>query len=108
VEVVDGELPTVEHEAELAGIPSVPVTPFGDGLIPGEASSVAPRGMPVGATVEPVEPVPKPSGDVGLKLGVGVGIVCAMATLQTESMASRAATRRDLIGILHFATAPLQ
>jgi hypothetical protein len=55
--------------------------------------------MPVGETVEPV---PRPSGDVGLRLGVGAGIPCAMATLQKTSAGSTAAIREDLIGILRF------
>jgi hypothetical protein len=97
-DIVDGEVPTVEHEVVLPGIAIVPVTPVGAGLIPGDASSVAPRGM-VGETVEPV---PRPSGDVGLRLGVGAGIPCAMATLQKTSAGSTAAIREDLIGILRF------
>lgn len=97
-DIVDGEVPTVEHEVVLPGIAIVPVTAVGAGLIPGDASSVAPRGM-VGETVEPV---PRPSGDVGLRLWVGAGIPCAMATLQKRSAGSAAAISEDLIFILRF------
>jgi hypothetical protein len=76
--IVDGAVPTVEHIVPVVGIAIVPVTPVGAGLIPGDASSVAPRGMPVGETVEPV---PRPSGDVAPMLGVGVAAPCATATL---------------------------
>jgi hypothetical protein len=104
--IPDGEVPTVEHAAPLPGIATVPVTPpVGAGLIPGDASSVAPRGMPVGG-----EPAPKPSGEVAPMVGVGVAIppTCAMATLQTKSVGSTAATSKDLIGILRFPTTLLQ
>jgi hypothetical protein len=55
------------------------VSPIGDvpdvvGLTPGDASSVAPRGMPVGATAAPG---PRPSGDV-MPSG-GPGEICAKA-----------------------------
>jgi hypothetical protein len=69
--IVDGEVPTVEHVVLLLGIEIVPVTPVGAGLMPGDAISVAPRGMPVGETVEPA---PRPSGDVAPMLGVGLAI----------------------------------
>ncbi|MEH2470756.1 hypothetical protein V1284_002200 [Nitrobacteraceae bacterium AZCC 2299] len=42
----DGEVPKVEHVALLPGIEIVPVT-MGPGLIPGDAISVEPKGMPV-------------------------------------------------------------
>jgi hypothetical protein len=100
--IPEGEVPTVEHVAPLPGIAAMPVVPpVGAGLIPGDTSSVAPRGMPVGSG-----PVPKPSGEVAPMLGVGVAIplTCAVATLQTKSIGSTAATSEDLIGILHFRT----
>jgi hypothetical protein len=79
----DGAVPMVEHIVPLPGIAIVPVE-SGAGLIPGDASSVDPSGMPVGETGEPV---PIPSGEVAPRLGVGVAIppTCAMATLQVKS-----------------------
>jgi hypothetical protein len=64
------EAPTPEHGVLVAN-------PIGDvpdvvGLTPGDASSVAPKGMPVGATGEPG---PMPSGDV-MPSG-GPGETCA-------------------------------
>jgi hypothetical protein len=50
----DGGVPTVEHVVPLLGIEIVPVAPVGAGLMPGDAISVEPRGMPVGETVAPV------------------------------------------------------
>jgi hypothetical protein len=46
------------------------------GATPGVASSVAPSGMPVGATGEPG---PIPSGEVAPMLGTGLSMVCACA-----------------------------
>jgi len=104
--IVDGEVPTVEHVVPLPGMAIVPVTPpVGAGLIPGDASSVAPRGI---AAPESVEPVPKPSGEVAPMLGVGVAIACAMAKSQTKSVGRTAAIREDLIRFLRFATASLR
>jgi hypothetical protein len=96
--IADGEVPAVEHVVPLPGIAAVPVT-AGAGLIPGDASSVAPSGMPVGETVEPV---PRPSGEVAPMLGVGLAIplICAVAALQTTSTGRTAAINADLIGIL--------
>ena len=96
--IPDGEVPTVEHVVPLPGIAIVPVT-MGAGLMPGDASSVAPRGMPVGETVEPV---PSPSGDVAPMLGVGLAIpfICAVAALQITSAGQIAAINVNLIGNL--------
>jgi hypothetical protein len=57
------------------------------GLIPGVLSSIAPIGMPVGATGKPG---PMPSGEVGLRLGTGLAIPpsCANAGLHAKSAAS--------------------
>ena len=66
----DGEVPTVEHVVPLLGIEIVPVAPVGAGLMPGDAISVEPRGMPVGETVEPV---PMPSGEVAANGGRRAG-----------------------------------
>ena len=100
----DGEVPKVEHVVPLLGIAMVPVTPVGIGLTPGEAISVAPIGIPVGETDEPV---PKPSGEVAPIVGVGAAIplTCAMAPLQTKSAGRTAAISENLIGILRLKTA---
>jgi hypothetical protein len=65
--IADGETPTVEHAVLLPGAVTVPVAEPGIGLIPGEASSVDPSGIPVGET-DP--PAPVPSGEVALSEGV--------------------------------------
>jgi hypothetical protein len=99
--IPDGEVPTVEHVVPLPDTAVVPVTPVGSGLSPGDASSVAPRGMPVGDTVEPV---PRPSGEVAPIVGVGAAIppTCAMATLQTKSAGRTTAIDEIRIGIPSF------
>jgi len=76
----------------------------GAGLIPGDASSVEPSGIPVGETVEPV---PIPSGEVAPIVGVGVAIpvTCATAMLQTKSAGITAAISENLIGELGLPTA---
>jgi hypothetical protein len=95
--VVDGEVPTVEHAVPLLvlGIVIVPVTPVGAGLSPPEMISVDPSGIPVGPTDVPG---PAPSGDVAPRVGV-VGNVptCAMAPLQANSAGSTAAINENLI-----------
>jgi hypothetical protein len=60
----------VEHVV-LPDMEMVPVASPGAGLTPGDAISVEPSGMPVGETAEPV---PKPSGEVVARLGVGLAI----------------------------------
>ena len=83
----------------LLGIEIVPVASPGAGLMPGDAISVEPRGMPVGETVEPV---PLPSGEVAPIVGVGLAIplICAMAALQTTSAGRIATIHENLIGNL--------
>ncbi len=95
----DDAVPKVEHVVLLLGIAIVPVASVGAGLTPGDAISVAPRGMPVGETVEPV---PKPSGEVAPTVGVGLAIplTCAIAPLQTISAGRTAAINDNLIGNL--------
>jgi hypothetical protein len=67
--IPDGEVPAVEHVVPLPGIEIVPVTPpLGPGLIPGDASSVAPIGIPVPPTDAPGL---LPSGEVMASEGVG-------------------------------------
>jgi hypothetical protein len=91
----DGEVPMVEHVVPLLGIEMVPV---GAGLMPGDAISVEPSGMPVWETAEPV---PVPSGEVAPMLGVGLAIplTCAVATLPMTSAGRTAAISVNLIGI---------
>jgi hypothetical protein len=93
--IPDGEVPTVEH-AVLPGIVMVPVEEPGIGLIPGEASSVDPSGIPVGATEEFVV---IPSGEVAPIVGVGVAIAptCATGTLHTNNAGRTAATGQYLM-----------
>lgn len=97
--IPDGEVPMVEHVAPLPGIAIVPVASAGAGLTPGDAISVEPSGIPAGETVEPV---PKPSGEVAPRLGVGLAIplTCAIAPLQTISAGRTAAINDNLIVIL--------
>jgi hypothetical protein len=84
----------VEHNVPVLGIEIVPVTPVGAGLIPGDAISVEPRGIPVGETAEPA---PMPSGEVAPMVGVGVAIpvTCALATLQTKRTGMIAASNKN-------------
>jgi hypothetical protein len=101
----DGEVAKFEHAVPLLvlGIVIVPVTPLGAGLTPGDASSVAPNGIPVG---ELAEPVAMPSGEVSPIVGVGVAVpTCAMATLQMKSAGRTAAINENLIGVLRLQTA---
>jgi hypothetical protein len=95
--IPDGEVPSVEHVVPPLGIKVVPVTPAGAGLTPGDAISVAPRGIPVWGTAEPV---PKPSGEVAAIVGVGLAmpLICARAAaLQTTSAGTTAAINDHLI-----------
>jgi hypothetical protein len=98
--IPDGEVPKVEQFALLPDIEAVPVT-SGAGLIPGDAISVAPKGMPVGETVDPVV---MPSGEVAPMLGVGLTIplTCALAALQTTSAGRTAAINAALTRDLRF------
>jgi hypothetical protein len=48
--IPDGEIPTVEHVVPLPGVAMVLVGEPGSGLIPGEASSVDPSGIPAAPT----------------------------------------------------------
>jgi hypothetical protein len=90
------EPPMPEHcvTVPIVDVPSI-------GLTPGVLSSVAPMGMPVGATCEPG---PMPSGEVGLRLGTGLPIppTCANTGPQPNSAASVAAinARRIMISIV--------
>jgi hypothetical protein len=92
----DGAVPMVEHVL-LPGMAIVPVASPGAGLTPGDAISVEPRGMPVGETGEPV---PKPSGEVTPRVGVGLAMLltCAMAALPITSAGRIAAINDNLTG----------
>jgi hypothetical protein len=78
------EPPTPEHS--VVG-PIVPSVPDSIGLTPGVLSSVAPSGIPVGATGEPG---PMPSGEVAPMLGTALGVAptCANTGLHAKSAAS--------------------
>jgi hypothetical protein len=90
------EPPMPEHcvTVPIVDVPSI-------GLTPGVLSSVAPIGMPVGATCEPG---PMPSGEVGLRLGTGLAVppTCADTGPQPKTAASVAASnaRRIMISII--------
>jgi hypothetical protein len=94
----DGAVPMVEHVVLLLGMEIVPVGSPGAGLTPGDAISVEPSGIPVGETDEPVDGIP--SGEVAPRVGVGLAIplTCAVATLQTQSIARVAAINDSLTG----------
>ncbi|MEH2591488.1 hypothetical protein V1273_005327 [Bradyrhizobium sp. AZCC 1721] len=67
--IVDGAVPIVEHTV----LPIVPVWSAGAGLTPGEAISVAPKGMPVPPTGALGT---MPSGDVAESEGIGITAAC--------------------------------
>jgi len=71
----------------------------GAGLIPGDASSVEPSGIPVGETDEPDV---IPSGVVSPMVGVGaaIALTCAVAAVLKKSAGSTAATNESLVGAL--------
>jgi hypothetical protein len=71
--------------AHCVTVPIVDVPSIG--LIPGVLSSIAPMGMPVGATGKPG---PMPSGEVAPMLGTGLGVppTCANTGLHAKSAAS--------------------
>jgi hypothetical protein len=103
--IVDGAVPNVEHVVPLfvLGVIDVPVTP-GIGLTSGEATSVAPNGIPVGPTAEFVV---MPSGEVAPMVGVGatIPVTCAMAALQTKRAGRTAATNANFMGVLRLPSA---
>ena len=92
-------LPTAKH---VVPFPVIPIVPAGAPLSPGDASSVAPMGIPAGGTGEPAV---MPSGEVApIPAGVGLPIppTCADAGMQAKSAACIAAinTRRMMISIV--------
>jgi hypothetical protein len=98
-----GEVPDVEHVVLPFGTAIVPVVKVGIGLTPGDAISVAPSGIPVGETAEPVA---MPSGEVAPMVAAGVAIAptCAVATLLTKSAGRTAAINESFVGNRRFAT----
>jgi hypothetical protein len=97
-DVPDEGLPAAEH---VVPVPVVPAVPVGIGLRPGDASSVEPKGIPIGETGEPGV---MPSGEVAPMPGVGLPIppTCAKTGLQPKSAANIAAVnvRRIAISIV--------
>jgi hypothetical protein len=87
-DIPDEGLPTAEHVVPKPAIPAVPSV---SGLSPGDASSVAPNGIPVGATDAPGT---MPSGEVAAIPGVGVPVppTCEKAGENAELQLRRAAT----------------
>ncbi len=98
-DIPDDGLPVAEHVVP-ATKPVIPMVPLVAGLSPGDASSVAPMGIPVGATDEPGV---MPSGEVAAIPGVGMPTppTCAAAGLQPISAACIAAInmRRIIVSI---------
>jgi hypothetical protein len=101
--VLELDVPMLEHDAvpPMEGTGDVPLV---IGLTPGEASSVAPMGIPVGATGAAG---PMPSGDV-MPSGDGpIPPTCAKAAPQPNSVAAIAANnKRVILGPPHEELAP--
>ncbi len=96
--IPDDGLPMTRH---VVPFPVIPIVPAGAGPSPGDATSVAPMGIPVGGTGKPGA---MPSGEVAPIPGVGLPIppTCANAGMQPKSAACIAAinTRRIMISIV--------
>jgi hypothetical protein len=103
-DVPDDGLPVTEHVVPLPVIPIV-VVPVGGGLSPGEASSVEPSGIPIGATGDPGT---MPSGEVASRPGIGLTICCAKTGLQPKSAPSNAAINAHRILVSIFRTQQLR
>jgi hypothetical protein len=97
-DIPDDGLPIAKH---VVLFPVIPIVAAAAGLSPGDASSVAPMGIPAGGTGEPAA---KPSGEVAPIPGVGLPIppTCANAGMQPKSAACSAAinTRRIMTSII--------
>ena len=97
-DIPDDGLPIAKH---VVLFPVIPIVAAAAGLSPGDASSVAPMGIPAGGTGEPAA---KPSGEVAPIPGVGLPIppTCANAGMQPKSAACIAIinTRRIMISIV--------
>ncbi|WP_454621638.1 hypothetical protein [Bradyrhizobium cenepequi] len=99
-----GAVPTVEQTVPLFGMAIVPVAGAASGLTPGDESSVAPNGIPVGEIGEPA----LPSGEVASSVGVGVAIAvtCATAAFPANN-AGRTAVAKIAVSLL-IMTRPLR
>jgi len=97
LDIPDDELAIAE---QVVPKPVIPMVPLVAGLSPGDASSVAPMGIPVGETDEPGV---MPSGEVAAIPGVGMPTpaTCAAAGMQPKSATCIAAinTRRIVVSI---------
>jgi hypothetical protein len=82
------EVGVCDVDPAAAEQPSMPMVESGAGLVPGAAISVAPSGMPVGATGEP-DPIAR--GDVALSAEVPVPPTCAEVEPTPRSVAARMA-----------------
>jgi hypothetical protein len=91
------EMPNVEQGIPLLGIAMVPVGLIGVGLTPGDVISVAPNGIPVPPTDEPLV---MSSGDVALTDGVGTTMLCATAAWLARTIGTSAAIGKNLIVVL--------
>jgi hypothetical protein len=94
-DIPDDGLPMTKH---VVPFPVIPIVPAGAPLSPGDASSVAPMGIPAGGTGEPAA---MPSGEVAPIPGVGLPIppTCANAGMQPKSAACIAAITTRCITI---------
>jgi hypothetical protein len=92
-----GAVPTVEQTVPLFGMAMVPVAGAASGLTPADESSVAPNGIPVGETAEPVA---LPSGEVASSVGVGVAmpVTCATAAFAANNAGRRIAAASENLG----------
>jgi hypothetical protein len=86
-------LPVAE---QVVPAPANPMVPSVSGLSPGDASSVAPKGIPVSGTDAPGT---MPSGEVAAIPGVPIPPTCAKAGLQPKSAARVAAINARRIAI---------
>jgi len=92
--IVDGAEPMVEHIV----LPMLPAGEVGAGLMPGDAISVAPSGMPVPPTGAPGT---IPSGEVTESEGVGVtAACCAEAWLHSRAEAAVIISKRFMVNSL--------
>ena len=99
-DIPDERPPIAKH---VVPTPVIPAVPSVSGLSPGDASSVAPKGIPVGGTEAPGT---MPSGEVAAIPGIGLPIppTCEKAgenaELQLKRVAATAASPRRFISVL--------
>jgi hypothetical protein len=103
--IPDAGFPIAEPVMPEPVNPVAPVVPLGSGLTPGDASSAAPKGIPVGGTGEPG---PMPNGDVapmpGLLLMAPTCAKAAPAQLNSNADAVTIA-KRLIMGSTSYFTA---